>query len=291
MKLARAPYVSAAPHTPPAASFMVAKTLRSSCRHAAGLLPAVVVGGRRQWAPPWRTLLRLAAGLTLVVTSCATPVRVARVDPLEVERQLDSNVLSTQHLSEATRIVLYRAHLGERFATDPDGALASLHRTLAAAPADPGVLFALAEMSFLKALRTGQQPQALTVAVYAYAFLFPQDPHHRPSGFDPRMRTACDIYNRSLTRAFASADHARIDLQAGRYALSFGSLDVTFDPASARWGDQLLSHFTSTDELRITGLQMRYRRPGLGAALAAPPMPPPRGTKTISTSNRMSRCR
>jgi hypothetical protein len=134
-------------------------------------------------------------------------------------------VIATQHLSEATRIVLHRAHLLARFATDPEGALASLHRTLAAAPADPDVLFALAEMSFLQALSPGQQPHALAAAVYAYAFLFPADPHQRPSGFDPRMRTACDIYNRSLIRAFASADGARFDVQTGRYPLAFGSLD------------------------------------------------------------------
>jgi hypothetical protein len=151
-----------------------------------------------------------------------------------VERQLDSNVIATQHLSEATRIVLHHTHLGERFATDPEGALASLHRTLAAAPADPEVLFALAEMSFLQALSPGQQPHALAAAVYAYAFLFPEDPHQRPSGFDPRLRTACDIYNRSLIRAFASADRTRFDVQTGRYPLAFGSLEVTFDPASVR---------------------------------------------------------
>jgi hypothetical protein len=218
-------------------------------------------------------VLSLVAGLTLAVAGCATPVRVDHVDPREVERQLDSNVISTNHVSEATRIVLYRENLLERFDTDPERAIASLHRTLAAGPADPDMLFALAEMSFLRALGTGQQPHALSVAVYAYAFLFPEDPHQRPSSFDPRLRTACDIYNRSLTRAFASADRARIDLHTGRYGLSFGSLEVTFDPASARWGDQLLSNFTPADELRITGLKIRYHRPGIGAPLAADATP------------------
>jgi len=196
------------------------------------------------------------------------------VDPLEVERQLDSNVIATQHLSEASRIVLHRTHLLARFTTDPDEAIASLHRTLAAEPADPEVLFALAEMAFLQALRPDQQPHALAAAVYAYAFLFPADPHQRPSGFDPRMRTACDIYNRSLIRAFASADRTRFDVQTGRYPLAFGSLEVTFDPTGARWGDHRLSHFTPADELRITGLQIRYRRPGIGASLAADATPP-----------------
>src|SRR5215813_1007322 len=101
----------------------------------------------------------------------------------------------------------------------------------------------------------------------------PENTQQRPSGFDPRLRTACDIYNRSLTRAFASADRSRIDFHAGRYGLSFGSIEVTFDPAGARWGDQILSNFTPADELRITGLKSRYRRPGIGASLAADATP------------------
>jgi len=195
---------------------------------------AVVDCWRRKMAHHGRTVLSLAAGLTLVVAGCTTPVRVDHVDPREVEQQLDSNVISTNQLSEATRIVLHRENLLECFDTDPEGAIASLHRTIAAGPFDPDMLFALAEMSFLRALGTGQQQHALSAAVYAYAFLFPEDPQQRPSGFDPRLRTACDIYNRSLTRAFVSADRSRLDLHAGRYGLSFGSLDVTFDPANAR---------------------------------------------------------
>jgi pimeloyl-ACP methyl ester carboxylesterase len=243
------------------------------CRNDGLLLNAVVACWRRQLAQHWRTVLCLAAGLTLVVAGCTTPVRVARVDPREVERQLDSNVISTHQLSEATRLVLYRENLLERFDTDPDDALASLHRTLAAEPADPDVLFALAEMSFFLALGPGQQQHALSAAVYAYAFLFPEHPQQRLSGFDPRLRTACDIYNRSLTRAFASADRSRLELHAGRYGLSFGSIEVTFDPAGARWGEQILSNFTPIDELRITGLKIRYRRPGIGASLAADATP------------------
>ena len=127
------------------------------CRHDGVLLQAVVACWRRRLAHHWRTVLSISAGLTLAVAGCATPIRVARVDPREVERQLDSNVISTHHLSEATRIVLYRANLLERFDTDPEGAIASLHRTITAGPADPDMLFALAEMSFL---HTGHWPAA-----------------------------------------------------------------------------------------------------------------------------------
>ena len=214
----------------------------------------------------------LASGLLLLV-ACATPIHVDRLDPRRVERELDSNAISTGRLSEASRIELHRQNLSERFRRDPEGAIASLHRTVTAETPGPDVLFALAEMAFLRAEDTGKHPYFLAAAIYAYAFLFPEDARQRPGEFDPRFRTACDIYNRSLTWAFASADRSRVELRSGRFELPFGSLDVAFDPSGARWGDQALSDFTPADELGITGLDIRYRRPGIGASLAADATP------------------
>ena len=128
-------------------------------------------------------------------------------------------------------------------------------------------------MSFLRAEHTLQNDSFLAAAVYAYAFLFPEDPHERPSAFDPRFRTACDVYNRSLTWAFVTADRSRVELRSGRFDLPFGAIDITFDPSKARWGDQALSDFTPADELAIQGLAIRYRRPGIGASLAADATP------------------
>ena len=109
----------------------------------------------------------------------------------------------------------------------------------------------------------------MAAAIYAYAFLFPDDPAQRPDGFDPRLRTASDLYNRGLTSGFASADRSRVVLRSGRYALPFGTIDVTYDAATARWGNLTLVDFTPADELQIKGLQNRYRQRGIGAPLAA----------------------
>ena len=59
-----------------------------------------------------------------------------------------------------------------------------------------------------------------------------------------------------------------------RWRLPFGAIDVTFDPARVRWGDQILSNFSPADELAVSGLDIRYRRPGIGAPLAADATPP-----------------
>jgi len=216
----------------------------------------------------------LAIVTMLLVAGCTPPVHVDRLDPRHVERELDSNVISTGRLSEATRIVLHRENLLERFESDPGEAIATLHRTVAAGTAGPEVLFALAEMAFQRAEDTGKHPYFLAAAIYAFAFLFPDDARDRPSGFDPRFRTACDVYNRSLTWAFASADRSRADLRSGRFEVPYGSVDVTFDSSGAHWGDLGLFAFTPADELGIRGLKIRYRRPGIGASLAADATPP-----------------
>jgi len=221
----------------------------------------------------YHSMLGISAGLMLLLAACAPPIQVERVNPREVDRELGSNVISTGRLAEPTRIVLHREDLSERFAADPEGAIASLHGAVTAGSADPDALYALAEMAFLHAQATGKRAYFLAAAIYAYAFLFPEDPRQRPSGFDPRFRTACDIYDRSLASAFASDDRARVELRSGRFELPFGSIDIAFDPAGARWGDQVLSNFTPEDELRIEGLQFRYRRPGIGAPLAADATP------------------
>jgi pimeloyl-ACP methyl ester carboxylesterase len=217
----------------------------------------------------WRTALGMSAAFLLLTAGCAAPIEVTRVDPRDVQRDLTSNVISTGDLSNRTQIVLHRHDLKALFASDPEAALASLHRTATAGNADPDLLFALAELSFRHAEDTGKQSYYLAASVYAFAFLFPDDPAQRASAFDPDIRVAANIYNRGLTSAFASADRSRVDLRSGRFDLPFGSIDVTFDAATARWGDLPLGTFTAADELRIKGLQNRYRQRGIGAPLAA----------------------
>jgi len=51
--------------------------------------------------------------------------------------------------------------------------------------------------------------------------------------------------------------------------LSFGKIEVAFDPASLRAGNRELYKFIPLAELEIYGMAMRYRWPGIGAPLAA----------------------
>lgn len=63
-------------------------------------------------------------------------------------------------------------------------------------------LFALAELSFLHAERTGSRARYFATVVYAYAFLAPEGAGSEPRALDPRTRDAADLYNLALTEAF-----------------------------------------------------------------------------------------
>ena len=216
-----------------------------------------------------RSLLGLVCFLPLLLATCAVPVTVERVDPRTVHRELTANVLTVGEESNASRIVLYRWDLTELFESDPEEALAQLHAAVVGGRAGRDELFALAELSFLHAERTGKQEHYLAAAIYAYALLFPHGAAEPLYPVDPRLRLAADLYNRGLTSAFASTDRSVIELRGGTRALPFGELTMELDPKWLRWGDRRLVNFVPVAELEVRGLRERYRRTGIGAPLAA----------------------
>jgi pimeloyl-ACP methyl ester carboxylesterase len=215
----------------------------------------------------------LLAVTALGVAGCATPVSVSRANPREVQRYLTRSVLSAGRTSGPTENVLNQWDLYERFANDPEGALAELHQGLVEGRGGSNELFALAELSFVYADAARSQSHYLAAAVYAYAFLFPQGADLAPRRFDPRLRIACDLYNRSVSEAFAAADRHEVELRGGRFALPFGTLGVELDPAELDWNDRRLGRFVPVAELEVHGLNQRYRWPGIGAPLAATAAP------------------
>ncbi len=220
---------------------------------------------------PWRGALTTLSTplLLLLLAGCATPIQVDRVGAREVQRELSSNVISTGEISPDSQIVLQQRGLWQFYQSNPEAAIALLHRSITTGPPDPDVLFALAEMSFRRAQDTGGQPDYLAATIYAFAFLFPSNPAQRPNEFDPRVRTASDIYNRSLTSAFEAPGSSLVTLQSGTFTLPFGTIHITFNHQGARWGNLVLSDFTPAEELRVRGLRSDYTQHGLGAPLAA----------------------
>jgi len=221
-----------------------------------------------------RRRLPLLGALCLALAACAGPVYTTRADPKVVLRELDQSAITSGEPSLPTRNVLYEHGLFEAFDERPAAAIAELHRAMVAAQGDQDMLFALAELSFLHGQATKKQDYYLAAAVYAYAFLFPEktgDPG--PGRFDPRLRTAADLYNWALILSFRAAAGSEVVPQGGTFELPFGRLEVAFDPAALRAGDRELFGFIPIGELEVHGLAMRYRWPGLGAPLAASTRP------------------
>ncbi len=202
----------------------------------------------------------------LVVAACATPVGVKRVDDQTSHRALSRNVLSAGEPSSFSKSQLLRLGLWDRYGSDPEGALAALHAELGG-DLDDRLLFALAELSFQQGQKTGSRTRYLAAALYAYAFLFPESAEP-PGPFDARTRLALDLYNRGLAEGFQETEAGAIALHGGTFEVPFGTLELEGDPKGFSWGGHRLAGFTSLARFEVRGLRNRYRRPGIGAALA-----------------------
>jgi pimeloyl-ACP methyl ester carboxylesterase len=255
------------------------KTGERLTSHDAGGGIQVNVGGTAKGTPRGcagrRRLMKrrgcrnLLAVFGLAFAACTAPVYSIRVDPKVVHGDLAQSAVTTGDPSLPTRNVLFELGLFDQFAERPEAVLAHLHQAMVASGGDPDLLFALAELSFLHGGSAKKHSYQMAAVVYAYAFLFPEGTGVAPGRFDPRVRTAADLYNWALTTGFASEDGSEVALRGGTFALPFGQIEVVFDPAALRAGDRELYRLIPAAGLRLEGLAMRYRWPGLGAPLAA----------------------
>jgi len=221
------------------------------------------------WKPMGWTVTHAVASILLaaiVLTGCVTPVGVRRKDSQEAHRKLTESVLAGENLSAPTMQVLNRSGLAENFNDTPADVISAIHKGMPTA-SEPDRLFALAELSFLHATRSGDRSHYLSAAVYAYAFLFPPKSKDTPDPFDPRLRTAVDLYNQGLAQGFTEKESRRVVLKAGTYQLPFGELFVKIEPGEFRWGPFRLEDFVAASELDVRGLRNDYRWPGVGTAL------------------------
>jgi pimeloyl-ACP methyl ester carboxylesterase len=211
-----------------------------------------------------RTPLALAA---LLAVACATPVGVRPVDDQRAHRALTANVLSEGEPSSFSKTQLLRLGLWELYRSDPGAALQGLRAGLGS-PFEDSLLFALAELSFAEAQRSGSRSLYLASAVYAYAFAFPES-GEAPDRFDARTRIAMDLYNQALALGLAGDAPNSVELESGDRALPFGVLHIRLDEDDLRWGGYRFAGFTRTSGFELRGLRNRYRLPGIGAPLAA----------------------
>jgi pimeloyl-ACP methyl ester carboxylesterase len=209
----------------------------------------------------------------LFTAGCETPVGVERLDTGTAQRQLTANVLTTDELSPQARNVLRRWVLSERYDSDPAGAIAALHAIAADGRGGMDEVITLAEMAYLHGVKTHQRPYFLAAAIYSFAFLFPERELAAPSPYDPRLWLAADLYNLGIIHGFAAADDSTVEFKTGGYELPFGRVQVAVNPSAFEWRNRRIVALTPVQEVAIRGLANRYRRPGIGAPLAAATQP------------------
>jgi hypothetical protein len=214
-----------------------------------------------------RALTLLA--LPLLAAACAAPVGAVRADPRGVHQELTGSVLSTGTPSRFTRNIVFLHGLHEAIQDDAEAALARLRADVLAGRGGVDAVFALAELSFWHGQESGKRAHYLAAAVYAWAFLFPEGGAGAPDAFDPRLRLAADLYGRGMTAGLASAGGQVVEIAAATHELPWGALEVSFDREQLVWAGRRLIDFVPVAELEVRGLALRFRRPGIGAALAA----------------------
>ena len=208
------------------------------------------------------------AVLGILLSGCVSPIGVNRIGAQEANSSLSASVLTTGKVGTEANQFLSRLDLSERYQEDPVGTIAAIHSGLG--QTDESVrLFVLAELSFAYAQRTHNRSYFLASAAYAWQFLFPQDAELHAGRYDPRIRTAMDLYNRGVTEGLATGTGVEVDLSARTIALPYGPLQVGVDPSGFTFGGYQLENFVSVADFEVRGLRNRYRRRGIGAPLAA----------------------
>ena len=212
-----------------------------------------------------RCLLTMISVATF--TGCAiSPVGVRRMSAVDVHRSMTANALTEDKPSLDSRNVLHQRGLYEHFEKNPVWTLAELRRAAITEDLDD-LWFTLAELSFLHAEPTHDRKYSAMAAIYAWAYLF--GGKHPVEPFDPRLRTATDLYNRGITQGLEQGHKRQLFLLTQTVELPIGDVSVDFDAQSLIWNGRRLQDFVPVAELEVTGLNSRFRTPGLGAPLAA----------------------
>lgn len=212
----------------------------------------------------------LVAGLLLALSACS-PISIEHLSLTDAYRSRNASALAGAKLNNTTHIVLQRQNLLKMWENEPAAAIAALRADTQArfyAPDQQDQIFALAELSYLRARKTRDRAQFMAAALYAYAYLQPDAPvEDQPSPYDIHFRQACDIYMLALTEAMGAP--ANVGTQS--WKLPFGQLDLTANPQDLAWHGHTLTDFRPTARLAVHGVNNIYSNPGLGEPMAAIP--------------------
>jgi len=231
--------------------------------------------------------------ITVVLAGCAAPIGVTKVGTQEAYLDINANALSVEEISEDTKIVLNRFTLTEQFRKDPAAVIAQLHKK-AFSDERRDLYYALSELSFYYGEKLEQRPLQqdttghpwmniggqmkltgdprdyfLMSALYAYHYLLGPARENPPDAYDRRFRVACDLYNWSLGKAFATDRKGGLAFREETRRLPVAQIAITIRKDSLPWPLTEFKAFLPADSYRVNGFSVRNRTPGLGLPLIA----------------------
>lgn len=254
---------------------------------------------RQRWLP-LLTVALLAGGCGDVVIR-----RTSGPDLLDAWK---SSAIKGNGLSPRTQQTLRRLDLDHLYDKQPEEAAARLHAE-AVKNSQPDLLFALAEIHYVRARYAEKQSTGDSLCLYyfaagyAYHYLFataqpqaseqeliqvtgkPQadlvpakrrHPYSRrlapADAFDPRFRLACDLYNTSLAKCVAAAQQiGRLDSGKELHMPTpdGSSFTLTVSHTGFSWKPEEFGSLQLCDDYEVLGLANQYRHYGLGVPLIA----------------------
>jgi len=187
---------------------------------------------------------------------------------------MTSTVLSSGELSGPTQNFLRKNYVHELFEDDPAEVIAALHSKFvpAAIKGDHvahAAMLSLSELAFKYADDEDDRAHFLSSMTYAWAYLFPRDKSLTPNGYEPWLRLALDLYNRSISRTFMLSGADEHAPKAGTLETGFGEIVLRIDPESLIDGNVRFTKFMPIAALEVRGLNNRWRWRGIGASMAA----------------------
>jgi pimeloyl-ACP methyl ester carboxylesterase len=227
----------------------------------------------------FRTLVVLALAAGAVAGPGCGTVYIRRSNGGGIYDAWRASALTCGDLSPRTWQTLRQFDLAETYRRKPAEAVARLHVEAVHTP-QPDLLFALAEVSYLRGREAEEQQDAEAIgcyyrcAGYAYHFLFDPRPRGEAalSSFDPRHRLACDLYNSSVAKCLAAAQRVgQLDPRGSLRIPTSGGHDHTLPISHVgfAWKPEEFGHLLFSANYEVVGLVNHYRTYGLGVPLIA----------------------
>jgi pimeloyl-ACP methyl ester carboxylesterase len=226
----------------------------------------------------------LAVLVAAFASASCSEIGIRSAKPPDLLDEWRASIVSGGELSARTRQTLRRYDLEDVYRHFPDRAGERLHAEALADP-QPDLLFALAEVNFLRGRQTERWSNRNAIgyyylaAGYAYHYLFTTAEGDAPGdasllsprdAFDPRFRLACELYNEGLSKCLRAARASgRLDpCSQLRIPAADGTAYVlTIAHQGFAWKADEFGPLRFCSDYEVVGLANQYHGYGLGVPL------------------------